>query len=216
MSFSYYCCWNALFSTTWLTFWKGFWGAPNWRKQTFFYWKKTDLLEVMSSSPFHLVYILASAYSFQLGQKTLSIQCDMWKSSLNCISHFIHRIFLEMLKSKKFTKCQKKKISLSFPNALFSAFNQDLKVPLQPTTRTRARACNSFCHSASIPLLLCVLHSCPFYQRDLDLIVPNKSFFIDITSPSLLYFPSSSSPSSLHNFCFIVHCLRICFDLMLN
>ena len=111
---------------------------------------------------------------------------------------------------------KKKKISLSFPNALFSAFNQDLKVPLHPTTRTTARAYTSFCHSASIPLLLCVLHSCPFYQPALDLIVPNKSFFIDITSPSLLYFPSSSSPSSLYNFCFIVHCLRICFDLVLN
>lgn len=156
MSFSYYCCWNALFSTTWLTFWKGFWGAPNWRKQTFFYWKKTDLLEVMSSSPFHLVYILASAYSFQLGQKTLSIQCDMWKSSLNCISHFIHRIFLEMLKSKKFTKCQKKKSPFLFLMLFFQLSIKTWKFHCNPPLEPEQEPV-----TASVTLLL-FLYSCVY------------------------------------------------------
>lgn len=70
----------------------------------------------------------------------------------------------------------------------------------------------SFTHIALFPCCILVLH-----QPILDLIPPNKSFYIvTILSLSFFSFPRSLSLSSLYNLCSTVHCLGECLDLMLN
>lgn len=50
----------------------------------------------------------------------------MWMSCLNWISHFLHTVFLEMLKSKELTNVKKKKKPSLLSVLLFSAFKPDL------------------------------------------------------------------------------------------
>lgn len=82
-----------------------------------------------------------------------------------------------MLKSKEFTKCQKK-VSPSIPKVLlFSAFMQDLKIP--PSTRARrepGRVLDPLILLLHGTLLPAYMHPCLLHQPSLELIPPDSVF----------------------------------------
>lgn len=153
--------------------------------------KKKQTFCTMSSSSSNLVYLFAFCILFPKWTKILYIHCDMWMSCLNWISHFLHTVFLEMLKSKELTNVKKKKKNLLFSVSYFSQLSSQIFKfhcipPLEPEqepARVLVTVFPLLCSYCSLP----GLHSCPLHEPTLDLLLPNKSFFSDtILSPSFL------------------------------
>lgn len=178
----------------------------------------------MSSPSFNLVYFLHSACSFQNGQNDCLFSVTCGRAVLIAFHTFFIEFFLEILKYKDFTKCQKKIVFFTTANVLFSASTQDCKVQLHPLPIKVEQKLEGVLITLFLLLLhlyshcsLTVLHSFPLHQPPLNLIPPSKSFFINtMLSPSLLDLPGPYSPASLDNLSSTVHCLRVCFDLMLT
>lgn len=144
----------------------------------------------MISSSFNLVYFLHSAYTFQNGQTHCLFSVTCGQSVLIAFHTFFIYVYIRMLKSKEFTKCQNN-ASPSILNVYFFQLSSNFWKfhsipPFQPEQEPEmilvALLLLLYSHCS-----LYVLHSGALHQPNLHISLPNKFFFTDtILSPLFL------------------------------